>query len=133
MLPSDVGRTMGKGSHRMVKGPGSRLIVALCCLLVSLWALQPASAHLTVHAPGSPSERQVIMTVEHGHAHSPVLDLLWALHGHSHDAADHDHNPAITPLPPAAPSVREPVVVMAARATEGGPAVVYRIERPPRG
>lgn len=73
------------------------------------------------------------MVVEHGHSHSPAMDLLWALHGHSHDVADHDHSPAIPPLPPTVTLVRDPVALVTAGVPEPGPPTAYRIERPPRG
>lgn len=118
---------MGKRPTRT--GNAARWVAALCCLLALLWALPSA----TVHVPGPPSERQPIMVMEHGHAHSPAMDLLWAMHGHSHEVMDHDHSPAIPPLASTALPVREPVTVVADRVSEGGPATVYRIERPPRG
>lgn len=35
------------------------------------------------------------MIEDHGHSHGLELDVLWAMHGHQHDRADHDHNPAV--------------------------------------
>ena len=32
------------------------------------------------------------MVERHGHSHGFEEDLFWALHGHSHDVVDHDHN-----------------------------------------
>jgi hypothetical protein len=40
----------------------------------------------------------VAAEAEHGHAHGDTIDALWALHGHAHDVADHDHNWALTPV-----------------------------------
>jgi len=35
------------------------------------------------------------MIEDHGHSHGLEIDLLWAMHGHQHDLADHDHNTAV--------------------------------------
>lgn len=51
--------------------------------------------------PGTPHIPKVLETIEehlemaaeHGHSHGFVEDLFWAMHGHSHDVADHDHSP----------------------------------------
>ncbi|CTQ53695.1 hypothetical protein LP7551_02220 [Roseibium album] len=35
------------------------------------------------------------MIDDHGHSHGLNVDILWAMHGHQHDLADHDHNAAV--------------------------------------
>lgn len=39
------------------------------------------------------------MIEDHGHSHGLEIDLLWAMHGHQHDLADHDHNAAVLVKP----------------------------------
>ena len=68
-------------------------MAALLCLTLIVWTIQPATAHtpaildvLSEHAR---------MMEEHGHSHGLEEDLAWAMHGHSHDKADHDHSTAV--------------------------------------
>ncbi|WP_419905854.1 hypothetical protein [Kiloniella sp.] len=68
----------------------------------------------------------------HGHSHGFEEDLFWAMHGHSHDVADHDHNQVFLfvsltnnyPLLLRGPWLKVDSVA--------GPEGHFRIERPPR-
>jgi hypothetical protein len=114
---------------------GARALVrhAACGVLVAalvLWSVLPAATH----APAIVETIQdhLEMVADHGHSHGFVEDLMWAMHGHSHDAADHDHGQAVlTPpggtglaLAVSRPRWRVPAI--------RGPTRAFRIERPPR-
>ncbi|QDA36827.1 hypothetical protein E4191_22380 (plasmid) [Paracoccus liaowanqingii] len=105
-------------------------LVAVICLSLVVWSLAPSSSHV-------PSIFEVVaehtdMIADYGHSHGLEEDLFWALHGHSHDVADHDHSQAMLVLtagsyPPTA--YRDGFRL---RASLDGPHRVYLIERPPR-
>ncbi len=95
------------------------LQVARCCMAMGLclsvlfWSLQPATAHTPAILDVLGEHAQMIE--KHGHSHGLEEDLAWAMHGHSHDAADHDHSSVVliehdslrwTPLARAADSNR---------------------------
>lgn len=72
------------------------------------------------------------MIEDHGHAHGLIEDLLWDRHGHSHDATDHDHNPAmlvfgISQDPLLVFGVMQPFPISTNSSSE-----IFRIDRPPR-
>ena len=69
----------------------------LLCLSVALWSLNNATGHDPAQVAKQTSVQ--IEIEDHGHSHGDTIDLLWSLHGHAHDAADHDHNSALTPAP----------------------------------
>ena len=64
--------------------------IAFLCLSLIVWSVMPSFTH----APSVFETIQDHMTMveEHGHSHGFEEDLYWALHGHSHDVVDHDHN-----------------------------------------
>lgn len=107
-----------------------RAIAALLCLTLCLWTVAPGVSH----APKllETVQDHLEMIADHGHSHGFHEDLLWALHGHGHEAADHDHSHAAL-LPGAR---HEPLAVV----RPGGPPTaapetasrVFRIDRPPR-
>ena len=68
------------------------MFVGVLCIAVGVWSLAPAVSHTPAIADAA--ELQAEMLAEHGHDHGFVADVLWAMHGHAHDATDHDHNPA---------------------------------------
>jgi hypothetical protein len=68
------------------------VLAVLMCLALIVWSAVPSFTH-------SPAVFETIqghleMVEDHGHSHGFEEDLYWAMHGHSHDTADHDHNPA---------------------------------------
>lgn len=103
---------------------------ALVCLSVVIWSLVPAKNH--VPALIDTLQEQVQMITEHGHAHGLEEDLAWALHGHSHDAADHDHGSAVI-LPAQMPlTTLDMSLLSAVEADTLTKALVFQRKRPPR-
>lgn len=103
--------------------------VILCTSLFA-WTVMPASSHLPSTVETGQGHAEMIET--HGHSHGFEEDLYWALHGHSHDAADHDHSAAV--LDRSLPASATPFVSEGWRLSRsrGGPGPVSRLERPPR-
>ena len=108
----------------------TKLGYALLCLSLALWSVLPSFAH-------TPSLIETVqdhaeMIEDHGHSHGLEEDLIWAMHGHSHDAADHDHGQAFIlslgepALDPAAKEVRRNLQ------SYTGPSRQFPIDRPPR-
>lgn len=69
-----------------------RLFIVLTCTAVIVWSVMPWFAHAptvfeTIHD-------HLEMVEDHGHSHGFEEDLYWAMHVHSHDVVDHDHNQA---------------------------------------
>lgn len=115
---------------RPLRTLGKRAFAALLCLSIAIWSVMPATAH-------APTVFETIqdhleMIADHGHSHGFEEDLYWAMHGHSHDTADHDHNQAFV-----APGDRTHLAyshrdAWRIRASTDGHRVNFRIERPPR-
>lgn len=110
-----------------------RWLVALniaLCLAVAAWSLKAPLRH----DPGQALIQQSIaeQAAEHGHAHGEAADLLWSQHGHSHDAADHDHNSALTPASNGL-ALQIPAADRHQAAGPGfAPPPLFAIEHPPR-
>tara|TARA_Y100000588_G_C14238886_1_gene918491 strand:+ start:433 stop:831 length:399 start_codon:yes stop_codon:yes gene_type:complete len=107
-----------------------RTISALLCLALSIWAVIPAFSH-------TPDVFETIqdhmeMIAEHGHSHGLAEDLYWALHGHGHDAADHDHSQAIPILGHNAKDLTVFSDAWPLGPPSARPGRIFRIERPPR-
>ncbi len=106
------------------------MFAALLCLSLAVWSIAPAANHV-------PSVLGVLadhtdMIAEHGHSHGLEEDLYWALHGHSHDMADHDHSQALLAIGAASyPSWAYPDNFRL-RPSSDGPYRVYLLKRPPR-
>lgn len=105
-------------------------MTALLCLSLVGWSILPTLSHVPHIAETLQEHTEMI--ADHGHSHGFQEDLLWALHGHNHDAIDHDHSPALTVAvagggawPAAQDAWRLP-------AAQAGPHRIFRIERPPR-
>lgn len=115
---------------RSLRRVGRGAFAALLTLSLVVWSVAPAAAHAA--AVFETLRDHAGMIADQGHSHGFEEDLFAALHGHSHDAADHDHSEAM-PTPGAG---------HAAAAVHGdirrlprpraGPARLSRIERPPR-
>lgn len=69
------------------------MLVALACFAVVAWTVAPATSHLPKIMDTLLDHAEMIES--HGHTHGFEDDLMWALHGHSHDVADHDHTQAV--------------------------------------
>lgn len=109
---------------------GRRLFAALALVAVVGWTLLSPSTHtpqvietLQAHAE---------MIAEHGHSHGLEEDLAWALHGHSHDVADHDHRQAVRLATGASDDSIETSARWRGFATAHWSPPVFRLERPPR-
>ncbi|SEB03601.1 hypothetical protein SAMN05444370_13424 [Rubrimonas cliftonensis] len=109
---------------------GRRASATLLCLSLVIWSVTPAMSH----APTSfeTIEGHLELIAEHGHSHGFEEDLTWAMHGHGHDAADHDHGQAL-----AVPGDRNHSASVyrdawRLKASPGGAHWTFRIERPPR-
>lgn len=71
------------------------------------------------------------MIASHGHSHGFEEDLIWSMHGHSHDVADHDHSQAVlTQARPDATAV-ETSTTWHGRALAYWSAPLFLLERPP--
>ena len=109
---------------------GQSTFAAFLGVAVVLWSVVPA----TSHAPTifETLQEHAEMIAEHGHSHGLEEDLYWALHGHSHDSADHDHSQAMLALVGASqpfPDIRD---AWRLRLSPAGASRVFRSERPPR-
>lgn len=107
-----------------------RLFAVLTCAALIVWSVMPSFTH-------APTVFETIqdhleMVEDHGHSHGFEEDLYWAMHGHSHDVTDHDHNQAfLTSGRSSEPSTEfsEPWQRIA---STSGPSRQFRIDRPPR-
>lgn len=107
-----------------------RLFAMLPCLALVVWSVMPSFTHAptvfeTIH-------EHLEMVEDHGHSHGFEEDLYWAMHGHSHDLADHDHTQAfLNPSRSTEPSGAFSEIWL--RTTSiSGPSRHFRIDRPPR-
>ena len=103
---------------------------ATLCLSLVLWSVMPAASHAptvfeTIHD-------HLEMIADHGHSHGFGEDLYWAMHGHSHDAADHDHSKVILVHDGGRGTIAGYRQERRLPATSGFSGPVFRIERPPR-
>ena len=107
-----------------------RLFAALTCLALIVWSVTPSFTH-------APTVFETIqdhleMVESHGHLHGFEEDLYWAMHGHSHDVADHDHNQAFLTHNRGAEPYSEFSKPRLRIASSNGPSRQFRIDRPPR-
>lgn len=77
-------------------------------------------------------QEHMVFMAEHGHSHGFEEDLAAALHGHSHDAVEHDHSVAMLNFPP-----RPQAPTSLGKGDRPPPDLaisdfVFRIDRPPR-
>ena len=80
-----------------------QIMGAVLCLSLVVWSVLPSFTHApTVFET---IQDHLLMVEDHGHSHWFEEDLYWAMHGHSHDVPDHDHNQAfLTPSRSSEPS-----------------------------
>lgn len=112
------------------KDIAKRFFAMLTCVALIVWSVMPSFTH-------APTVFETIqdhleMVESHGHSHGFEEDLYWAMHGHSHDVTDHDHNQAfLTPSRSSEPSSEfsEPWLRIT---STSGPSRQFRIDRPPR-
>ena len=106
------------------------MLAALLCAALLIWSLTPAFSHAPLIFETIQDHAEMI--AEHGHSHGLEEDLAWAMHGHGHDTADHDHSQAIL----IAGRISQPFHgywdLQRPDTSDAGPWPVHRIERPPR-
>ena len=69
---------------------------------------------------------------DHGHSHGFEEDLYWAMHGHNHDTADHDHSQAFISVIDGVSNAVSFGDIWRLRPSPGEGRHAFRIERPPR-
>lgn len=105
-------------------------VIAVLCLCLAIWSVIPSVQH-------TPSLLETVqdhlaMIDDHGHSHGFEDDLLWAMHGHSHDVVDHDHNPAFLFPKPQFLSISDIGETWSGTPTSQRSSPHFRIDRPPR-
>ncbi|MCZ4262676.1 hypothetical protein O4G76_17710 [Limimaricola sp. G21655-S1] len=113
-------RTIGQGA-----------LAGLLGLAIVIWSVMPA----TSHAPAifETLQDHAEMMAEHGHTHGLEEDLYWAMHGHSHDSADHDHSPAVLTFTASTGAFEVYRTAWRLRSDTVRRRPTFLIERPPRG
>lgn len=109
---------------------GRRAFAALLCLSLIVWSVMPAATHAPTVFETNQDHREMI--ADHGHSHGFEEDLYWAMHGHSHDVADHDHSQALLTLDDRSHPTYAYQDAWRLKASHGGGHHTFRIERPPR-
>jgi len=109
---------------------GQRALVALLCLAIIVWSAMPVTSHAPVIF--ETLQEHMEMVAEHGHSHGLEEDLAWAMHGHSHDSADHDHSQAVLTHSLTSQPFEGYRTAWRLRPTQAPPSTQFRIERPPR-
>lgn len=105
-------------------------MTALLCLSLLGWSILRSLSHVPRIAETLQDHAEMI--ADHGHSHGFQEDLLAALHGHSHDAVDHDHSPALAVAPASGTAWHAAQDAWRLRQAQAGPHRIFRIERPPR-
>jgi len=109
---------------------GRQTLLSLLCVAFAAWAVDPDLAHLPKVM--SVLEDHAQMVAEHGHSHGFEEDLAWALHGHPHDHADHDHGTELLVEGHEVAQLSSHPEVRPASRPRDGPRPIFRHERPPR-
>lgn len=104
--------------------------IAAIVLCVFAWSVAPSFTHSADYMRGLSERSQ--MLADHGHTHGDELNDYWSLHGHSHDAVDHDHSSAILILVADTPSLTRFRLPDALEPFVNEPDPIYRLDRPPR-
>ncbi len=115
---------------RAVQRYTQNAMAAFLCLSLIFWSLQPNVGHAPTVI--ETVQEHLLIIAEHGHTHGFEEDLLWAMHGHSHDGADHDHSQMVIPEPENALSLASLSDDRAFDRVPDGPTKNYGIDRPPR-
>lgn len=106
------------------------LFAVLLSLSLVVWSSMPSVAHIPTVIETIQDHLEMI--ADHGHSHGFEEDLYWALHGHGHDAADHDHSQVFLIVGPKAEPVVNPGEIWKLVAYTNKQSRTFRIERPPR-
>ena len=117
---------------QMRQTPSYLRTVFACVLSVALivWTASASADH-------TPRVMETIqdhiqMIAEHGHSHGFEEDLYWAIHGHDHDAADHEHSQVFLIENPGSALPVDLRDTWQRLASAQGPPRQFKIERPPR-
>lgn len=115
---------------REIQALRKRGFTALLCLSLLLWSF----VSLTDHHPRilETIQDHLEMVEAHGHSHGFAEDLLWVMHGHSHEAADHDHAQVFLLAKVWAHRSVDLSETWHGAISEIAPTARYQIERPPR-
>ena len=109
---------------------GRTFFAAMTCFALIVWSVVPSFTHAPTVIETIQDHLEMIES--HGHSHGLEEDIYWALHGHGHDVADHDHNQAfLSPGPDAGPFM-DVGETWRGLGTARTPSRLFRIERPPR-
>ena len=109
---------------------GETAFAALLCISLVVWSVVPSATHAPTVFETIQDHREMI--ADHGHSHGFEEDIYWAMHGHNHDAADHDHSQAYLVFGTGSDPVIEYRDAWRLKASPGGVHRAFRIERPPR-
>jgi hypothetical protein len=114
----------------MMARSARQVFVLLTCAAVVIWSVSPGSSHVPKVIETLQQHAEVIQS--HGHSHGLQEDLIWAMHGHSHDAVDHDHSQAVLLPGRAAQPATETFASWRSAALSDWTPPHFRLERPPR-
>lgn len=115
---------------RPLRTHGRRALATLLCLSLMVWSVVPTTSYIPTVFETIQEHLEVI--AEHGHSHGFEEDLYWAMHGHSHDAADHDHSQAFLALGDKSAPTFVSRDATRLKSSPGATSRIFRIERPPR-
>jgi len=115
---------------RFERNHGRGAFAALLCICLAIWSAMPSATHAPVLFETLQDHAEMI--AEHGHSHGLEEDLYWAMHGHSHDTADHDHSQAVLNRGAWAAPARYANQAWRLGALPAGAAPKYPPDRPPR-
>jgi hypothetical protein len=109
---------------------GRQVLAAVICMSVAVWSVLPTANHVPTVLKTLDEHAQMIAS--HGHSHGLAEDLAGALHGHSHDAMDHDHSYAVLTVATYDGPMEHGADRWRFHPAPDLPARVFLIDRPPR-
>ena len=109
---------------------GRQVLAAVICLSVAVWSVLPTTNHVPTVLETLDEHAQMIAS--HGHSHGLAEDLVWALHGHSHDVMDHDHSQAVLTAAHDDGAMEHGADKRRFHPAPDMPSHAFRIDRPPR-
>jgi hypothetical protein len=107
-----------------------RILLSLTLMGLFVWTLAPSNAHVPQLFVSL--QEQAGLIESHGHSHGLEEDLIWAVHGHSHDATDHDHTQAAFFQTLTAYAFFETRAIWLGMRSGQWSSLLYRLDRPPR-
>ena len=121
---------MGRPITNAIRLGGQHMLYLIASAALVLWSVSPTGAHVPDILQTLQDHAEMIET--HGHSHGLEEDLAWAVHGHSHDKADHDHAQAVLLTARTDFSVSETDTIWRGLTQSHWSPPVFRLERPPR-